>query len=209
MAALTIQALLAARTHLDVASTLLVSMIASIAGLAGGKIYYYLQHRGEPLSLLTMGMCIQGFVIAAVAVIAAGGLPAGQLLDVTAPGLLAAMAIGRLGCFLGGCCAGHPTCSRWGMWSSDRRLGARRIPAQLLESALALALRFAALLTDLATRPSPPGGVFIGAIAAYTLGRQLLFPLRSIPRKTSRGRMLTMIAAGLVVAADILVAVLA
>ena len=35
---------------------------------------------------------------------------------VTAPGLLVAMAVGRVGCFFAGCCGGPPTASRWGVW---------------------------------------------------------------------------------------------
>jgi phosphatidylglycerol:prolipoprotein diacylglycerol transferase len=53
------------------------------------------------------------------------------------------------------------------------------------------------------------GVVFVGAIATYTFGRQLLFPLRDLPRKTSHGRMLTMAIAAAVVLVDIVVAVVA
>ncbi len=45
--------------------------------------------------------------------------------------------------------------------------------------------------------------------AAYTLGHQLLFPLRGLPRKTSRGRAVVMLAATLVLANYGAVAVLA
>jgi prolipoprotein diacylglyceryltransferase len=67
-------------------------------------------------------------------------VPAGVFLDVTAPGLLFAMAVGRVGCFFAGCCGGPPTASCWGVWSSDQHVGARRIPTQLLESVLAFSL---------------------------------------------------------------------
>jgi len=126
-------------------------------------------------------------------------------LDVAAPGLLFGMTIGRFGCFFGGCCAGRPTASRWGLWASDRRLGMRRIPTQLLESALAGIVGLAALLGVLTTTPHPAGVVFIGALAAYTFGRQLLFPLRANPH-TVRGRALVMVLTGLVIAVDVAVA---
>jgi len=212
--ALGIQALLATRAGLPVTQVAVLSAIACLAGLIGAKLYYLAQHpqqlsaRGGGLS----GMCLQGFVLAAVATIVSGALstsvPVGPLLDATAPGLAFGIGIGRLGCFFGGCCAGRPTASRWGLWSSDRRLGLRRIPVQLMESALALLIGVAALLVVNTVTAHPAGAVFTAAIAAYTLGRQLLFPLRDLPRKTTRGRILTMALSGLVLAADIAVALL-
>lgn len=215
--ALTVQSRLAARAHLPVATTLSVSLIASVVGLLGAKIYYLAEHGIDrpfrPRALLTAGMCIQGFVLAAIATASIGmrvaGVPVGPFVDATAPGLLLGMSIGRLGCFFGGCCAGRPTASRWGLWSSDRRVGTRRIPTQLLESALALALGAAALLAGSSGAVGPTGVVFVGAIAAYTLGRQLLFPLRDLPRTTSHGRVLTAAVAAAVVLVDVVVAVLA
>jgi phosphatidylglycerol:prolipoprotein diacylglycerol transferase len=216
VAALTVQSWLGARAHLPVAATLSVSLIASVAGLLGARIYYLAEQRPRvplrPRGLLTAGMCIQGFVLTAMAVATIGvlvaGVPVGRFLDVTTPGLLFAMTIGRFGCFFGGCCAGRPTASRWGLWSSDRRVGVRRIPTQLFESGLALALGVAALFAILSGAAHTAGAVFVGAIAAYTLGRQLLFPLRDLARKTTHGRTLTAAATATVLVVDILVAVL-
>lgn len=214
-AALTVQALLAARHQLPVTTTLLISLIASIVGLAGAKVYYVAQHTPRSLlsarAVLKAGMCIQGFVLAAMSTAAIGllvmDIPVGRFLAVTAPGLLFGMALGRLGCFFGGCCAGRLTASRWGLWSSDRHLGARRIPTQLLESSFACAVASIALILVLVTDGHPAATVFIGGIAAYTLGRQLLFPLRDIPRKTSHGRAIVMAVTALVLLADVGVAV--
>jgi prolipoprotein diacylglyceryltransferase len=103
---------------------------------------------------------------------------------------------------------GHRLGVRGKHGSSDRRLGMRRVPNQLLESALALALGVAALVAVLSTAAKPAGVVFAGAIAAYTLGRQLLFPLRDLPRKTSHGRTLTIAVTAAVVLAEALAAVL-
>lgn len=209
--ALATQALLASRAHLPANEVFLVSLIASLVGLGGAKLYYLIEHRGQPQALLTAGMCIQGFVIGVIGVVVVGalvtGIPVGSLLDLTAPGLLFGMTTGRFGCFFGGCCAGRPTASRWGLWASDRRLGVRRIPTQLLESALALIVGLVALLVVWKTTPRPAGVVFIGAIAAYILGRQLLFPLRDLPRNTARGLTITTVIAGLVLAIDVAVAV--
>ena len=188
LVALTTQALLARRAGLPTTRVLVVSVASSLIGLVGAKLYYLVEHRRRPRSVLTPGMCIQGFVLAAAAALVAGALvtdvAAGRVLDVSAPGLLFGMAIGRVGCFFGGCCAGRPTGSRWGLWSSDRHIGARRIPTQLLEGAAALTIGISALLVALAPARAPAGTVFAAAIAAYTLGRQLLFPLRDLPRRS-------------------------
>jgi len=53
------------------------------------------------------------------------------------------------------------------------------------------------------------GTAFIGAVAAYTVCRQLLFPYRAEPRWSSLGRGASMIAAGLVLTADVIVAIVA
>jgi phosphatidylglycerol:prolipoprotein diacylglycerol transferase len=221
---LTTQALLANHFHLHPVRVLLESLAASLVGLLGAKFYYlaghYLmrhflaEHRSDQRpAMATVGMCIQGFVAGAIVTLAVEalvtGVPIGRLLDVTAPGLLLGMTIGRLGCFFGGCCAGRPTASRWGVWSSDRRLGVRRIPTQIFESTLALLIAVPALVAVWETRPHPAGVVFVGSLAAYTLGRQLLFPLRDNPRKTAHGLSLTMMLTGLVVVIDVAVGVFA
>lgn len=208
----TVQLLLAARAGLSPRGVLAVSLAGNLAGLIGAKLYYLALHR-EPLRRLAVaGMALQGYVLAAIASLLAGAtiaqIPLGRLLDVTAPGLLLAMAIGRLGCFFGGCCVGRPTASRWGLWSSDRDAGMRRIPVQLLESGLAAATGVVALLAALLTAVQPAGVVFVGTLAAYTLIRQLLLPLRDLPRKTAAGRPLVMAATALVVAADVMIAAL-
>lgn len=206
---LTVQALGAGHLSLPVTSVFWVSLAASVVGLLVAKLYYatgrYVNGDRGAMNLLS-GACIQGFVIGAAGVLVAGarigGVPVGILLDVTAPGLLVGMTIGRYGCFFGGCCVGRPTASRWGLWSSDRRLGMRRIPVQLLESTVALALGVGALAA-LWHSPHSPGVVFVGSMGAYTLGRQLLFPLRAGSRHTRYGRRVTIALAVLVVAADI------
>jgi phosphatidylglycerol:prolipoprotein diacylglycerol transferase len=127
-------------------------------------------------------------------------LPVGTLLDVTTPGVFLGMALGRPGCFLTGCCAGRPTGSRWGLRSSGRRLAVRRFPVQLVEAGVALALGAVTLALVLTVRLPIPGVIFVGALAAYTLARQLLFPLRTESRTTT-GRVITMLACVLVLVA--------
>lgn len=185
------QLLLAPRLHLPGWRLVAVSVVASLVGLVSSKVYHKVLHPKESGNLVTTGLGIQGFVLGAVATLALGSLVAGlpllRMLDAIVPGLLFAMAVGRFGCFFGGCCAGRATSGR-GLWSSDRRLGIRRIPVQLSESGIAVTVGVGALVADVARVPVHPGLVFVGGLAAYTLGRQLLFPLRDIRRQTRRGR---------------------
>jgi phosphatidylglycerol:prolipoprotein diacylglycerol transferase len=208
--ALTTQDLLARHHQLPTFTLLVISFFACLLGIVGAKLYYLAGHREEKHSLLLAGMSIQGFVLIAIATVLLGsllfGIPVGRMLDVTAPGLLFGMSIGRPGCFFGGCCAGIPTASRWGLWSSDRVVGVRRIPVQLIESASSGTVAVAAMLAVLFTYPVVGGLIFVGAIAANTFVRQLLFPMREIQRATAHGRTLTMAVTSLVMAADLAIA---
>lgn len=205
--ALVLQALLARQLDLPGLRLLVLTVVASGLGLVGAKVYYLITHPLEPRNFLTPGMSVQGFVIVTVAALLSGSflldLPLGAGLDVTAPGLLFGMAIGRLGCLFGGCCVGRPTSSRWGVWSSDRRVGVRRIPVQLIESGLSATVGALALLAVLLAPTAGTGLVLVGTLAAYVLGRQVLFPLRSIPRVTAHGRAITLLVAALVLAASL------
>ena len=212
--ALTVQSLLASHAGLPASRVFWLSLVACLVGVAGAKLYYVVGHlvKGDlrtGLSMLTGGMCIQGFVLGAIATLVIGAPVADvgvlPLLDVTAPALLFGMTIGRFGCLLGGCCAGRATASRWGLWSSDRQLGMRRIPTQLLESTVALLIGVVAAGLVFTGPLQPSGTIFVGAIAAYTFGRQLLFPLRAGPRHTSHGRIFTMAVAAVVLVAAIAV----
>ncbi len=205
---LAVQAVLLSRMHIDVTSSLLVMLVASLAGLVGAKLWFVAQQpRPVQRGLPTQGLCIQGFLLGTGITAAAGlallHLPIGECLDATTPAVFFGMVVGRPGCFLTGCCAGRPTASRWGIWSSDGRIGVRRVPTQLLESLLSLGIGSAALLLVLLVRPAVPGAIFAAGLASYALGRQFLLPLRVEPRKSSLGRPFTIVAASGVLIADV------
>lgn len=202
--AVAIVAAIVTRSNVAVGSVLAVSAAAVTAGCIGGKLWYLAVHRGKRFD----GWCIQGFITGTVligtAMLVWLRLPVGLVLDATAPGLFFAVAVGRPGCFLAGCCSGRPTASRWGLWSSDQRIGARRIPTQLLEAGLGLLIGSATLVAVLSARPAIPGAIFVGALASYSLGRQFILPLRGEPRmRPSLGRSLTVAVTAFVLIADI------
>lgn len=189
--ALAVQQLLFRAAGLPALSGLTVSLLAAGAGGAGAKAWYMLLDREHGRH---RGWCIQGFVAALLLVLMIGGpvigVPIGTFLDLSTPPLFLGMAIGRLGCLMAGCCGGRPTCSRFGIWCSDQRIGVKRIPTQLLESALSLATFAVTVGIVISSTPSA-GAVFVGAVAAYTLVRQLLLRFRAEARRTTAGTWVT------------------
>ena len=188
---LAIEGVLLSTGHYPVIRPELLSVAAVAAGVIGGKAWYAAVSGGK-----WDGWCIQGFVggaavvVAAVAVIGPG-VPKGAFLAAATPALLIGMGIGRHACFWAGCCTGRPTASRWGIWSSDRRLGCRRMPVQLYEAWTALVVGAASLGVVLALGLSRSGAVGVIALAAYTLVRQGILGLRDEPRHWRYGRVLT------------------
>ena len=184
-AALFVQSTVAARMGVPTGSTILVSVVAIASGVIGSKVWSLTLNPGE--AIVGPGWAVDGFLVVAFVVALAMllllDLPVGAFLDATAPGLFFAVAIGRLGCFFTGCCAGRPTGNRLGIWSSDRRIGARRIPAQLLEAASGVALGLIALLLIVGGQTVMPGAAFVVTAIAYLAVRTVLLRLRAEPRR--------------------------
>ena len=170
---------------------LIVAAATVIGGIVGAKLWYIVLRPRQWRTSLSEGWSIDGSVaaapIAALVAMLILDLPVLAVLDAGAPAFFVGVGIGRLGCFLTGCCAGRCTASRWGIWSSDRRIGARRIPTQLMEAGLGigLALIFGAL--DVSGILPVDGIVFAGGLVSYLGGRQLLLRLRADARSSSLG----------------------
>ena len=202
---LAIEALLLYDHHYAVLEPLLISAGAVAAGIVGGKAWYIGVHRGRKFD----GWCVQGFIAGAAIVVAAAafagpGVPPGVYLGVTACALLFGMAIGRPGCFWAGCCVGRATSSRWGIWASDRKVGCRREPAQLLEALASLVIGGAVLAVVLLDGLPRSGPVAVAGLAAYTLARQFILSLRAEPPERWRyGRQLTIAAAAVALIASL------
>ena len=207
--ALAAQALVISRAHLKIENALGFSLLAIVLGLIGAKVWFVVLHWRKRR---VEGWCIQGVLVGVVVAAAIGfvGLhvPVGIALDASTPGLLFGMAIGRLGCFFGGCCAGRATRSRWGLWSVlDQRVGMRRIPTQFVESLLAFGVGLITLVAVL-SRGTFGGGIFVAGVAVYILFRQGILRLRGGVPKSARVTQLTAIAAAFVLAADLLIVTL-
>jgi phosphatidylglycerol:prolipoprotein diacylglycerol transferase len=186
--ALALQAAIIGRTGAPATPVLAGSLVAIIAGFGAAKAWYTMLRPDD--SVIHGGWAVDGFIVVMPLVAAVNyhvlDAPVGHVLDALAPGLFLAVGIGRVGCFLTGCCAGRPTSSRWGIWSSDRRVGTRRIPAQLLEAGVGLVLAGATFVV-VATLDIPVGGlVFVAGVGVYAAARQGLLRLRAERRRSPR-----------------------
>jgi phosphatidylglycerol:prolipoprotein diacylglycerol transferase len=205
-----VQATLLAEAHVGLEHALMIDGLALGAGLIGAKLWYVALKPQSWRKRMSEGWSVDGLLVAApvagIAAVGAHELAIAAFLDASTPALFLGIAIGRLGCFFTGCCAGRFTSGALGIWSSDRRIGARRIPTQLVESAAALLIAMAALAISVGGY-APEGAIFVGGLSAYLVARQRLLRIRADARGFSRAASLTAVIAGLVFIGDALVLV--
>ncbi|HUW17968.1 MAG TPA: prolipoprotein diacylglyceryl transferase [Sedimentisphaerales bacterium] len=100
------------------------ALYSLIAGVAGARLFYVIHHLDEfqsgPASFFAIwkgGLELLGGVILAIAIIFfylwRHKLPIRRYLDILAVALMLALAFGRIGCFLRGCCFGKPSGVPW------------------------------------------------------------------------------------------------
>jgi phosphatidylglycerol:prolipoprotein diacylglycerol transferase len=187
--AVALLAAIASGRGITIGQSLLTSLLAVAAGLAGAKVWFAVLAPGPWYRALARGWAVDGFLvvapIAAIGLLLVQGLPVGIYLDASAPGIFFAVAIGRVGCFFTGCCAGRMTRGRIGIWSSDRRVGARRVPAQLFESGAGLAIALVSTALVLLRLPLPDGVIFVLAFTTYAVVRQVMLRIRAEARTFS------------------------
>ena len=115
-------------------------------------------------------------------------LPGWQVADCVAPGLALAQGLGRVGCFLAGCCWGMPTQSLLGVTYTSEvahqltgvPLNLKIQPTQLYEAALVLGV--IPFLMWLRRNKTFQGQVFLAYVAYYAVARFLLEFIRDDPR---------------------------
>lgn len=146
-----------------------------VAGLLAARIASL--HRlveADPFDPFGGGLAMFGGLVAGsaacAAVARARGIPLAVAADVAAPALLAAASLGRLGCFLNGCCTGIP--------ATGPLCPGGRVPTQLIEAAFTAAC--AAALVAFAPQPGT-GRTAAFAVLAYCTARFSLEFLRVEP----------------------------
>jgi phosphatidylglycerol---prolipoprotein diacylglyceryl transferase len=150
-----------------------------IGGILGARAVYVLENLGEylkePLTILRVdqgGLTYYGGFLGSGLAIALFARrhhePLDALLDFVITAVPLGHALGRVGCFLNGCCFGRPSDLPWAVAME----GARRHPVQLYEAAVNLLLY--GVLTAFALRRPPPGRVLALYLLTYGPARFVL-----------------------------------
>ena len=162
-------------------------LLLTIPALVGSRLLYVLTHwrlyREQPSLVWSRndgGAALYGGLLLALAcswpVLGLLGVPLGAFWDTATVTILVGMAFTKIGCLLGGCCAGRPT-SGWFAMTLPNTNGVwcRRVPTQLLECGLAIVL----LCGLMSWTWHPFGGArFLITLAIYAAARLALGPTR-------------------------------
>lgn len=148
--------------------TVLIAIAALVGGAVGAKVLEWAFNwqafsRVHSIQGLLAGRTvIGGFLGGSAAVILRRMGIRERRGNVFAPAIALGLAVGRIGCFLRGCCYGTPTGLPWGVNFGDH---VHRHPTQLYESLFALVLF--AVLMKLRNRVSAPGRLLTVFMVAY------------------------------------------
>jgi len=176
----------ARRLRLDEDKVVSVILVALVGGVLGARMLYVLEHVsefrrewGSVLALWQGGLTLYGGLVAGVfgGLLMARrlGLPIWVTADALTPSLTIGGAIGRVGCYLNGCCYGRPTRLPWGVsFPPDSFAGldygnAKIHPSQLYFSLAGLVLF--AIIWLLRKRTGPPGTLFWLSLLLFALVR--------------------------------------
>ncbi len=174
------------RLGLDEDRVVSLILVSLVAGILGARALYVLEHirdfRGTYLSVLALwqgGLTLYGGIVAGtlVGLLAARrmGLPMWIAADALTPSLALGTMFGRVGCFLNGCCYGHPTRLPWGVVFPPDSFASLEFgpvpvhPAQLYFAAAGLVLFLGTW--SLRRRLRVPGTLFWGFVAVFALVR--------------------------------------
>ncbi len=176
----------ARRLSLDEDRFINVILITLVASVLGARALYVIEHLaefrrswGSVLALWEGGLTLYGGVVAGTlgGLIAAQrlGLPRWRVADALAPSLAIGTMFGRVGCFLNGCCYGHPTLLPWGVKFPPGSFASLEFgdtpvhPSQLYNAAAGLVMFL--VLWGLRKRLRAPGVLFWTFIVMFALLR--------------------------------------
>jgi phosphatidylglycerol:prolipoprotein diacylglycerol transferase len=162
---------LAARRAAEPPLALVAAATVAAVALVAAHALFALVHGAAPGGLASTGGVAGGLATAWI-VARIARRPAAVLLDALAPAGLLALAIGRVGCFLAGCCYGRPTTLPWGVVFADVGPSPRH-PLQLYSAAADLAL-----VALLPARAAVPGVVACSVLVGFGVVRAALELLR-------------------------------
>ncbi len=185
---------------LDAARIMDLGIYIIVSALVGAKLLlvivdfdHFVQNPGDLISLVRSGGVFYGGLLLAVAVglwyVRKHTLPTWQVGDVIAPGIAFGHVVGRVGCFLAGCCYGRPTDLPWGVTFTNplaaenvgTPLGVALHPTQLYEAGAELIILVLLLAFEGKGRVFP-GRTFWGYMLVYGASRFVIEMFRGDPR---------------------------
>ncbi len=152
-------------------------VIIIICGIVGGRLIHVVLNKSSyptfksVLDLREGGFAIHGVLLGgllgSLAYCIAKRVRPGTLLDIIVPSVALGQSLGRIGCFLNGCCYGIPTNGNWGV--QTRYAPGLRHPYQLYESAADFLLFLG--LMRLSKKTDTRGVVTLAYVFGYSLIR--------------------------------------
>ena len=192
----------AKKRGLDANRVLDLGIYIIISALVGAKLLLlvtdFRTFRADPHELLTLarsgGVFYGGLILAVVVAlwyIRRVGLPLWTTCDVFAPGIALGHVIGRVGCFLAGCCYGTPTSVPWAITFHDPFAAANvgtpldrpLHPTQIYEAGAELLILIFLLVTERKGRPFA-GRTFWLYMLLYAISRFIIEFYRGDERGT-------------------------
>ena len=157
-----------------------------VASILGARLLYVMEHIdefrrewGSVLALWQGGLTLYGGLVggtfAGLITARKFKLPMWVTADALTPALALGTLFGRIGCFLNGCCYGHPTRLPWGVVFppdsfSTLEFGDTPVHPSQLYNALAGLVLFS-IAWALRRRLRVPGTLFWGFVAAFSIAR--------------------------------------
>ncbi|MDD5594441.1 MAG: prolipoprotein diacylglyceryl transferase [Candidatus Margulisbacteria bacterium] len=186
----------AGQEKIEQSNILDLAIYVIISAIVGARLFYVFgqwdYYRSNPLEIIMVQngglVFLGGLLLTLLTVLVysrAKNIPLLRLLDAITPGTTLGYAIGRIGCFLNGCCFGLPTGLPWGVTFPPGSLAAAYCPNQALHptqlySALAMLLAFFALVWLYRTKKFD-GQIIFWGLVLYSLYRFLVEFLRYSP----------------------------
>ncbi len=166
---------------------ILIAFISSYFTLVGGRLFYLIFYTDLPWQKVLTGM----FLISEEGLVSLGGFLFGiismviilkflkknilEFFDIVTPSLALGLFVGRIGCFLSGCCGGKVTTVPWGIVVD----GVTRHATQIYSSFYGLVIFL--FLYYLSQKKLGKGVVFASGLISYGVARFLVEFLRYNP----------------------------
>jgi phosphatidylglycerol:prolipoprotein diacylglycerol transferase len=168
----------------DQCNTLFILIV--LAGFAGGKFFMIFEspayYKSHPMALFSgSGFVFYGSLLFAIPTMLwyfkRAKIPVLPMLDVMAIVTCILHILGRIGCFMAGCCYGKPTLTNFGVVFTDPRCQAEPLntplyPTQLMEAGLIFIILI--VLLFLKDRKKFDGQLFLIYLMSYAGGRAIL-----------------------------------